>query len=88
MASGLGNAERGLPCGDVDALGLVAVGEGAAPHGALVASDADEALALDLHAYVVGGGEDREHSLRPVLDQQFHKQIVRDMMLFVHVSSP
>ena len=88
VAVGLGNAERGRPCGGVDALGLVAVGEGAAPFGALVVLGADEALALDLHAHVVGCGEDREYGLRAVLDQQFHKQVFHAMRLSVHVSSP
>ena len=88
VAGGLGNAERGRPRQGVDALGLVAVGEGAAPFGALVALGADEALALDLHAHVAGRREDREHDLRPMLDQLFHKRNVHTMMLCVHVSSP
>ena len=81
-------SERGRPCGGVDALGLLAVGEGAAPFGALVEFGADEALSLDPHAHVVGCGEDREYGVRPVLDQQFHKQVVHAMRLSVHVSSP
>ena len=88
VAGGLGNAERGRPCGGVDALGLVAVGKGAAPFGALVVFGADEALALDLHARVVGCGEDREYGLRTVLDQQFHMQAFHATRLSVHVSSP
>ena len=53
LADGLGNVECGRLRRGVDALGLVAVGEGAAPFGALVAACAGEALALDLHAHVV-----------------------------------
>ena len=88
MAGGLGNVECGRPRRGVDALGLVAVDEGAAPLGALVVPCADEALALNLHAHVVDRREDREHAIRPMLDQVFHTQIVRAIVLCVHVSSP
>ena len=83
VAGGLGNAERGRPRRSVDAPGLVAVCEGAAPLGTLVAPGAYEALALDLHDHAVGRREGREHAFRPILNQVFHA-----MMLSVHVCSP
>ena len=88
VAGGLGNAKRGRPRRSVDALGLVAVCEGAAPLGTLVAPGADEALALDLHSHVVGRREGREHAFRPMLNQVFHNQTFHAMVLSVHVCSP
>ena len=71
----------------VDALGLVAVGEGGSLLGALVAPGADEALALAFYVNVAGRREDRNRTLRPSLDQVFHKQIVDAMMSCIHVTS-